>query len=592
MAGPSCGVFRWVWMFVFNRKTAINMKTLFRISAVLALLTLTVSACNEDEILQEVPLDFASPENSFVTAKDFASAINGLYDLTRGTLSSGEHRPLDHLYGTDIGYNGAQQLHERFGSYPATLTPTSAPAVFHWSQYYKLISSANIILNRLTKTTLSEADKKLITAQTRLFRGLAYRNLAHLYGGVPIELDEVSSPKTDYKRASREQVYQQAAADLEVAVAGLPDINRVKDGQVSAPAANHLLAEVYVSLKRYDDAIKAATAVIANPNLALMKQRFGSLAKEPGDVYWDLFRRFNQNRNVGNTEGIWVFQYEVDIQGGVVRSSALAGPQFERDHAPKPWSFPYRDPKGIPPFLALGVSDNTGGRGIGRLRSTNHLAYGIWAEDWNDMRNSEYNMIRDVKFNNPASAWYGRKLSEFKSTFSKSFEDTVRNFYPYQSKATTPGQHPAELYVDPVLKTLNASAAGTTYSDQYYIRLAETYLLRAEAYLGKGDQVNAAADINVVRDRAQAKRVTPGRVTIDYILDERMRELGIEEKRRLTLNRLGLLYERTRKYCNGHPVSAKFGVEVEPHNNLFPIPFSEIERNTGAVLEQNPGYAR
>ncbi|RCR68463.1 RagB/SusD family nutrient uptake outer membrane protein [Larkinella punicea] len=568
------------------------MKFISAIHKVLIIFTLLLFSCDEKEILKEVPLDFASPENSFISIGDFNSAINSLYDLTRGTLSSGEFRPLDYVYGTDIGYNGAQQLNERFGSYPATLTPISEVALFHWQQYYKIISSANIILNRMQKSSLSQTEKTAVEAETRLFRGLAYRNLAHLYGGVPIELEEVSSPKTNYTRSSREQVYQQAATDLEFAAANLPNINQVKDGKVSVQAANHLLAESYVCLKRYDDAVKAATAVITNSNLALMKQRFGSLAKEPGDVYWDLFRRYNQNRSAGNTEGIWVFQYEVDVLGGVVRSSALAGPMLERDHAPRPYSFTYKDPTGVYPFLQLAVSDYTGGRGIGRLRGTNHLNYGIWKDDWNDMRNSEYNFVRDVKFNNPASVWYGKKLSEFRATFRKTLDDTIRNFYPYQSKVTTPGQHPAELFIDPVLKTLNGSAAGTTYSDQYFIRLAETYLLRAEAHLGKGDLASAAADINVVRARANAKPVAAGSVTIEYILDERMRELGVEEKRRLTLNRLGLLYERTRKYCNGHPTAAKFGVDVEPHNNLFPIPYSEIERNTGAVLEQNPGYAK
>ncbi|SHN33598.1 SusD family protein [Cyclobacterium lianum] len=70
-----------------------------------------------------------------------------------------------------------------------------------------------------------------------------------------------------------------------------------------------------------------------------------------------------------------------------------------------------------------------------------------------------------------------------------------------------------------------------------------------------------------------------------------MRELGVEEKRRLTLNRMGLLYERTNRYCEGRPDVTNFGVDVQPYHNLWPIPFSEIERNTGARLEQNPGYA-
>lgn len=90
--------------------------------------------------------------------------------------------------------------------------------------------------------------------------------------------------------------------------------------------------------------------------------------------------------------------------------------------------------------------------------------------------------------------------------------------------------------------------AGTTYTDQYMFRLAETYLLRAEAYLNLNNKELAAADINEVRGRAHAKPVEASRVDLDYILDERMRELGVEEKRRITLMRTGKLYERVTKH--------------------------------------------
>lgn len=77
--------------------------------------------------------------------------------------------------------------------------------------------------------------------------------------------------------------------------------------------------------------------------------------------------------------------------------------------------------------------------------------------------------------------------------------------------------------------------------------------------------------------------VAPSAVNIDYILDERMRELGMEEKRRLTLQRLGLLYDRVSRFNT-------YYTGIQPFHNLWPIPFVEIERNTGAVLDQNLGY--
>jgi starch-binding outer membrane protein, SusD/RagB family len=160
-----------------------------------------------------------------------------------------------------------------------------------------------------------------------------------------------------------------------------------------------------------------------------------------------------------------------------------------------------------------------------------------------------------------------------------------RALYAFQAKATTPYQHPAELY-DPTRKwpfSLKDGAA-FTFRDEYMFRLAETYLLRAEAYLGLGNIAAAAADINVVRERSNADPVSAANVNIDYILDERMRELGVEEKRMLTLMRLGKWYDRVVK-CNSY-----YAAQANTKYNLWPIPQAEIERNREAVLTQNPGY--
>lgn len=73
--------------------------------------------------------------------------------------------------------------------------------------------------------------------------------------------------------------------------------------------------------------------------------------------------------------------------------------------------------------------------------------------------------------------------------------------------------------------------------------LAETYLLRAEAYIKKGDNQKASNDLNVLRSRAKTM-VTAGQVSIDFLLDERLRELSAEELRMLTLTRMGNLYKR------------------------------------------------
>ena len=100
-----------------------------------------------------------------------------------------------------------------------------------------------------------------------------------------------------------------------------------------------------------------------------------------------------------------------------------------------------------------------------------------------------------------------------------------------------------------------------------------------------GDLGSAAADINVVRARSNAAPVSPGEVNIDYILDERGRELYGEELRTLTLCRLKMYNSRTKRY--GYPLSASSIDASTLRNNLFPIPQSVIDANYLKPFPQN-----
>ena len=114
-------------------------------------------------------------------------------------------------------------------------------------------------------------------------------------------------------------------------------------------------------------------------------------------------------------------------------------------------------------------------------------------------------------------------------------------------------------------------------------RLAGTYLLRAEAYYWNNEPGKAKEDLNKVRQRANAPAISESDVSLDFILDEQLRELYFEDFRVPTLCRLGKMVERSRKYN-------QFGMNVGDQQNLFPIPYSEIEKNIFGTMEQNPGY--
>src|SRR6218665_4109095 len=110
----------------------------------------------------------------------------------------------------------------------------------------------------------------------------------------------------------------------------------------------------------------------------------------------------------------------------------------------------------------------------------------------NDIRNSNYNFVRFFTYNYRSKLeYYGKTISMQKPPPGVTV--MTRLFFAYQSKVTTPGKHPDALFANKAKLILNSNAGGT-YTDQYMIRLAETYLLRAEAYLGEGNLPAAAAD--------------------------------------------------------------------------------------------------
>ncbi|MGN8059495.1 RagB/SusD family nutrient uptake outer membrane protein [Pedobacter sp. 22163] len=549
---------------------------------IIAATTILFFSCKKS-FLDEEPLDFLSTTNAYITVKDFDAAVNNLYSRVRSEFyNSGEQRPFDYVFGCDLVFDG-QPATTRHTNMVAAYSPLSTEIpLIHWTSLYKIIAESNTIIGRIPASELAPADRTLMEARAKFFRGMAFRTLAYLYGGVPLNTTEVVSPKTDYVRAPKTAVLEQAISDLKFASINLPAINLVQDGEINNLAAYHLLSEVYLAAWQFQNAADAASAAISNPNVGLMTTRFGVKASDATkNVYWDLFQRGNQNRKNGtNKESLWVIQFETDVPGGGAVSTGIAGSyQMERHFAPQFLNFRLSG-SSVQPFL-YPISDYTGGRGIGWAIPTKYFSDVIWQSDFNnDLRNAPFNFVREFKVTNPAHPRFGQTIS----TINPPAGITVprRDFYAFQSKVTTPGDHPDGMFQDKSQLLLKASAGGT-YADQYMFRLAETYLLRAEAYLGLNQLDKAAADINLVRSRSNASAVLPANVNMDYILDERMRELGAEEKRRITLMRLGLVYDRVKK-CN------PYYNDVLTTYNLWPIPASEIERNNGAKLEQNPGY--
>jgi hypothetical protein len=212
----------------------------------------------------------------------------------------------------------------------------------------------------------------------------------------------------------------------------------------------------------------------------------------------------------------------------------------------------------------------------------------IYADKWGaDLRNSDIVFRRRFKGNIEGTTYY-RKVVPWAQIYYGSTNATTNindrsRSYPISCKIAT----------DKYTGLADGQDMSNLFRDDYFIRLSETILLRAEAKQRSGDKAGAAADINLLRDRAQcAYRVTAGDMDDNFntILDERARELVYEECRWNTLLRMGgtIAVDRIRQYAFWPEAQATLTFNY----NLWPIPQTIIDTNKDHKLTQNPAWIR
>ena len=602
-----------------------------KISAIVILLLIATS-CNEDLILEEIPLDTLTTSNLYSSVSELELAVHGLHDRVRDRLIMWGNPAMTILHGNgaDISYNGENPAGSPYlTDYSTQLVPTDTRFVDDfWFRPFDIIQIANVLIDAVEATEPGDEifssepeQREIILAEGMFFRAFMYRTLVAIFGGVPIFEDQVSSPKTDLVRATEDEVYAFIIQDLEFAADNLPDPGAERaSGRITKGAARHLLSEVYISVGRYSDAINMANSVINDFGYDLMRERFGARLGEDdvvlgdgvasGDVYYDLFQHGNHNDGA-NTEDIWVIQNEpitlVNTIDGRNPGERAFGPAYHRLGT---------GPDGLRAIKGPNVDlfMPQFGRPVAWAKLTNNVAYDIWRSDWdNDIRNANHNIFRTWRYNNPESKWNGRLIDPATDWYERQDNsdpesplvldangnptnrksdatirnDTIQYLWPYFMKVASPNLH---------FTSLNREGGGFSHKDHYQMRLAETYLLRAEAHFRNGDNSSAAADINVVRERSNANPITAADVTLDYLLDERTRELYGEEWRLVTLMRMrevngvNVLIDRTRRFYDNDQAVGGPAAGIQDHHRLYPIPQSEIDLNVDGNLEQNPGY--
>lgn len=540
------------------------MKKITYILLLAVSVTQLFSACKKNYLDEELYSSY-SP----VTLTDslgFEASAVGLYNHMSTFFSYSDPQGWPSVWhaGTDIAFvppSQKQGIEVPYYDYNQLIN-TDGAASFTWGWSYRMINNANIIIKNAEDpnlTGMSDANKKSLNGEARFFRAYAYNILATCFGGVPIQREPLTQPKTDFVRAPLDSVNNLIIEDLLYAAMNLPEpggfgsrtnANGKPTARANRYQAMQLLAEVYIRAGKPALAEAQCDLIINSGKFALHTTRYGIKSAQAGDPFNDMFWYGNQRRYQGNKEAIWVMEQEnpANIPGGITNN-----PQQRRN-----WGAAYYQISGMK------LCDSLGGRGIARMRLTNWVIYDLY--ETNDMRNSQYNLRRKFYYNNPTSANYGQPVPYTGA-------DTVFKICPHTTKWYE--FNPNDEFGFAMIK------------DFMLMRLGETYLLKAEAQLNQSNPNGAATTINVLRTRANASQVSGSQITLDFILDERTRELLAEENRRMTLMRTGKLVTRTTAY-NTQTINPVLGISSK--NLLLPIPLSEINLNKDAVLEQNPGY--
>ncbi len=560
---------------------------------ILIFVTLSAVSC-EDDWLKIRPLSIYSPESLYIDAKGFEGLLVTLRSNLREEYVTSGFMPFKWEYiTTDLAVHGVRVLHHNLDTELLPTITSNNDVHDCWKIAFGAIRNANVVISRVDQVDMPQADRNRILAEGYFHRSFWYYRLVHQYGDVPFMSKEYTAPKIDFNSHSRKTILDRIQSDMEFAVTWLPE--QVVPGAVNRGAGNHLLTKIYLANSAFDKAVISATAVI-NGGFSLMRNRFGVVAGNPHfNVIWDLHQK--ENKSIPeNKEVILVYQDKYGLPG-----ASPAGTKSMRTYTPAWHGNLMRDPAGKP-----GMTDARGnwqiislGRGNGNIRATNYHNYEIWTDPADLRCDPDTNWFPNSKlrYNHPASKYYGQ-IYDPKYTIPA---DTFQRYYPWPYY---------KLYVEDE-RVPDQPNGG--HSDWYIFRLAETFLLRAEAHYWQGNLGSAAIDINEVRHRANASSVGAGEVSIEYILDERARELYAEEPRKTELTRIAYImadnnlngydltnfsnknyfYDRVMDKNIFYRTNYNYGnnpYKISSYHVLWPVPAEEITSNQGGRINQNIGY--
>jgi len=588
----------------------------FLYSLVFGAIIFALAGCKK--LLEEQPRTFFAP-SFFTTVDGLQGGVAGIYSSFRGQWATQVWTQLFNS-GTDESLRGAAADVQHWFTYnnPVIKSNTNDYSGF-WNTLFIDINTANGVLEFGASADIPAATKTQLLAQAKFLRGFCYYYLVTTFGQVPLHTTFNTSASAADAPASLADLYAQIIKDLTESAADLPNVPAANTGKPATKStALFLLAKTYLwrgwsTAAQSGDFAKAYTTakeIIDN------KGTYG-LALLP--YFPDVFREGREY----SSEVIMVIDHTKDLKFGQNSAPGSGATNGSENKANFFWRPNYPTLTANYPAAGGGnvtVRDINNGRPFQRIRpNTRYIMDVAFANRATDSRyegtfqtvwlsNSTQMSVRGTTgvttprgtlINGIDTAiWMADRVVT--ATERNSFKGVI--FEPDHLPGSTV-KYTTSFF--PSVRKFDDSTRGdlNDYSDRPYIlfRFAEVYLIAAEAAIKGGASPQEAADmINVLRTRAAlkanqtpvqyaaaiaAQQVTAAQMTIDFLLEERSRELFAEDTRWWDLARTKTLVSRVQLY------NSEASAGVQPFNMLRPIPQSQIDLVTeGPPFPQNPGY--
>lgn len=481
-------------------------------------------ACSKD-YLEVRPEGTPLEENYYSTQEEAYSGLISVYDVL-GKQSKGFENLItmmnagsdDHYAGGGGATDGAGI--QSFSNY--SLDASTLPASY-WNDFYQGVFRANILIAKLPEVPMEESLIQRYSAEAKALRAYYYFELVRLFRNIPLIVDPLETSQIyDVLQADPAEVYLQIETDLNEAIPNLPltlaDLEN-EAGRITQGAAMAVLGKVYL----YQGKNQLAAETLAQVNgMPGGTSKYGYKLLDDFNTLWTISNKFN-------TESILVSSHSDQSNAG--------------------W-------------------DNWGS-GSDEGNSINIM---VGPRNYNAMGGPDY--VAGWSFNPVTQDLYDQMKGDPR------FEATIADIKALKEDGLadyTPGYMDTGYFLNKFMplnsdKSTGGGAVELNFKQNVYIiRLADTYLMEAEALGGQGSRAQALLD--AVRNRVGLGSVP---VSLDAIFKERRIELAGEGHRWFDLVRTGRAASRLsdRGFTAGK-------------NEIFPIPLQELE-NT--LLEQNPNY--